>query len=247
MVFKSTIMVPLLSQGGTPFRTPPPFFFFYSVTVQRFESLQNYTGNTKQECIENRNLMKIWKWSTCQSWKAKWRKENEKGTLSWASMGGGGQGEHVPHKFSRGHNIKYPPTILGLYDYSLNEDLFHVSSPALWGPCLLACHRGWWRTRIPLPRPQKMLKKEKSVGVPPPPPPPPPLISFFRTCATFEAGGGPKKTKHVSPHGLVRIDAHVPFHCIFISFYTTLMHSLKDEQRHISKYQKFSWSTYYKL
>ena len=39
---------------------------------------------------------------------------------------------------------------------------------------LLACYRGWWCTKIPLPR----------VGVPP-------LISFFKTCAAIEAGGGP--------------------------------------------------------
>ena len=31
--------------------------------------------------------------------------------------------------------------------------------------------------------------------------------SFFWTCATFEAGGGPEK-KLCPPHGLVRIDAH---------------------------------------
>ena len=54
----------------------------------------------------------------------------------------------------------------------------------------------------------KMLRREKSV-------------SFFRTCATFEAGGGSKKKKMwvppplppppPPPHGLVRIDAyHMP-------------------------------------
>ena len=65
---------------------------------------------------------------------------------------------------------------------------------------LLACYRGWWRTKIPLSRVWKMenwpkiFKKEKtklSESLPPPPPPPHPLISFFRTWATFEAGGRP--------------------------------------------------------
>ena len=40
--------------------------------------------------------------------------------------------------------------------------------------------------------------RKKSVGVPPPPPPPP-LISFFGTCASFEAGGGPIKLYVVAP------------------------------------------------
>ena len=38
---------------------------------------------------------------------------------------------------------------------------------------------------IPLPHYDK-----KKIGTQSPPPPPGPLISFFRTCATFEAGGG---------------------------------------------------------
>ena len=39
----------------------------------------------------------------------------------------------------------------------------------------------------------KIFKKEKKCRSPAPPPPPPFFISFFRTCATFEAGGGPVK------------------------------------------------------
>ena len=63
----------------------------------------------------------------------------------------------------------------------------------------LACYRGWWCTctKIPLPRVlenwPKICKKEKKCRSPPPPPPPPPLISFFRTCVTFKAGGAPVK------------------------------------------------------
>ena len=45
--------------------------------------------------------------------------------------------------------------------------------------------------------------KKKSVGVPPPPPP---LISFFGTCANFEAGGGPKKRSMLCPPFLKFLD-----------------------------------------
>ena len=37
--------------------------------------------------------------------------------------------------------------------------------------------------------------RRKQVSESPPPPPPPAPISFFRTCATFEAGGGPIKKR----------------------------------------------------
>ena len=73
-----------------------------------------------------------------------------------------------------GHNIKCPPTILGLYNYSLKWGPFLcalASSQALCGLppplffCLHVCHRGWWCTRVPLSRVWKIdpqiLKKEK--------------------------------------------------------------------------------------
>ena len=61
---------------------------------------------------------------------------------------------------------------------------------------LLGCYRGWWCTKLPLPRvwkiDPKFVRKKKCQS------PPPPLISFFRTWVTFEAGGGPvKKLLHM--------------------------------------------------
>ena len=65
--------------------------------------------------------------------------------------------------------------------------------------CCCCCYRGWWCTKIPLPRVWKIdlknVRRKKKCRSPPPPPPPPPLISFFRTCATFEAGGWPVKIR----------------------------------------------------
>ena len=49
--------------------------------------------------------------------------------------------------------------------------------------------------------------KKKSVGVPPPPPPP--LISFFGTCASLDAGGGPKKNSMLCPPFLKFLDPPV--------------------------------------
>ena len=51
----------------------------------------------------------------------------------WASIGGGG---------GTGGTCPPTPMTLGLYDYSCEP--FVVA-------CLLACYRGWWCTKIPLP------------------------------------------------------------------------------------------------
>ena len=68
-------------------------------------------------------------------------------------------------------------------------------TPPFWGETLfffflLACYRGWWCTKIPLP--VSCLRRGKKVSEWAPPPP---LISFLRTSATFEAGGGPVKIR----------------------------------------------------
>ena len=51
-----------------------------------------------------------------------------------------------------------------------------------------ACLENW---------PKMLMSKKKCRSPPPPPPPLPLLISFFRTLATSEAGGGPTKTNPV--------------------------------------------------
>ena len=120
-----------------------------------------------------------------------------------------------PHKFSRGgSNIKCPgPTILGLYDYSLKWGPFFSCelSGTVW-TYLLDCHRGWWCTRIPLPRvwkiDPKMLKKVKKCRSPP-------AHQLFQDLRDFR---GWRRTNIKTmcpppppPHGLVQIDPMIPF------------------------------------
>ena len=110
----------------------------------------------------------------------------------WASIGGGGGNIKCPP----------PPTILGLYmyDYSLKW------GPCFWHPCevsgavrIFFFFFFFWVVREVGDVPDLCLEngpknfevgKKKCRSHPPPPPPPPPPVSFFRTCATFEAGGG---------------------------------------------------------
>ena len=86
---------------------------------------------------------------------------------------------------------------------------------------LLACYRGWWCTRIPLPRvwkidPKYLRRKKVSES---PPPPPPLLINFFQD----------EKNNCVFPHDLVQIDAYVskPIYCeqMFV------IHVTEDEKK----------------
>ena len=124
------------------------------------------------------------------------------GSWHWLSAmdgnpGAGGGGGGVPPRFGRwGHNIKCPPP---------SHDLW-VPKEAPFSLCfdLLACllyGRGWWCTRIPLPRVWKIdptiFKKEKCVGVPPPPPPPP--ISFSGLARLSRLAADRFKKNYVSP------------------------------------------------
>ena len=58
----------------------------------------------------------------------------------------------------------------------------------------------------PPPPPRRRWRSGKKKCRSPPPPPPPPLISFFGTCASFEAGGGPKKNSMLCPPFLKFLD-----------------------------------------
>ena len=104
--------------------------------------------------------------------------------LAWASIGGGGQGGYIPpHIFKGAHNIKCPPppTILGLYDYSLKWGPFfscELSAGAVWPilppPPLFSLVREVGDLRwVPLLCVWKIeTPKFWSVRVPPPPLPP---------------------------------------------------------------------------
>ena len=127
--------------------------------------------------------------------------------MSGGGGGGGGGVGRGPQMFKGGHNIKCPPPPhdLGLYDYSLKRGpFFHVSSsPTLCGlfflcVCvfvLLVKEVGdvWWVPLLCVWKidPKILSSEKKSDGVPP--------ISFFGTCATFEAGGGPLKKQLCPP------------------------------------------------
>ena len=81
--------------------------------------------------------------------------------------GGGGGVDTSPHKFSGGCMIiHWNDNPFFMWALRRCVDFYFISY------FLLACHRGWWCTRIPLPRPKTLEEGKKCRSTPPAPPPP---------------------------------------------------------------------------